>query len=142
MKTHSIFYLMISFLLSTGSFSCSESDTDRAAQSEESTGDNAGLHVHITGEWLRTDGNYTLNVEKFNTDSTVNAFYYNPRPIHIAETRWKVQDDHVFFFIKFDDEGYPGSYYSLGYLPEEDRLYGFYYQAVMNQEFEVIFERK
>lgn len=135
-------YLIIGFLLSTGSFFCSESQTDRATQSEENPGDNSGLHTHITGEWLRTDGNYVLNIEKFKADSTLRAFYLNPKPVHIAETRWKVQDGHVYFFIKFDDEGYPGSYYSLGYLPEEDRLYGFYYQAVMNREFEVIFERK
>ena len=83
-----------------------------------------------------------LRIERFNNDSTINAGYLNPKPIHIAETRRKVIDDTVNFYVIFEDEGYPGSYYSLGYITEEDKLYGFYYQAVINQEFEVVFTRK
>ncbi len=142
MKSAKIYHLLVSFVLMIAVISCSGKQDEKPGQQSEDSNSKQALHVQITGEWLRTDGNYVLNIEKFNADSTLRAFYLNPKPIHIAETRWKVQDDHVFFFIKFDDEGYPGSYYSLGYLPEEDRLYGFYYQAVMNQEFEVIFERK
>ena len=120
--------------------SCSETQ-DKTAEKKETPTDQPGLHAQIIGEWLRPDGNYVLILEKFNPDSTVSARYLNPRPIHIAETRWKTQDGYVYFYIKFDDEGYPGSYYSLGYLPEEDKLYGLYYQATMRQEYEVEFVR-
>jgi len=96
----------------------------------------------VIAQWARTDGDYILDIKKFNTDSTLEAAYYNPQPIHIAETRWKMQEGYVYFYVLFEDEGYPGSYYSLGYFPEEDRLYGVYFQAVQQQQFEVFFERK
>jgi len=94
------------------------------------------------GKWQRSDGNYTIELSNIKTDSTVEATYLNPNPIHIAETRWKVNDGYFYFFIKLDDEGYPGSYYSLGYFPEDDRLYGYYFQAMQGQRYEVVFERQ
>jgi hypothetical protein len=45
-------------------------------------------------------------------------------------------------FIKLQDEGYPGSIYTLYYYAEKDALAGFYYQAAMQQTFEVVFIRK
>jgi hypothetical protein len=93
------------------------------------------------GKWQRTDGGYILEINNIKTDSTLEAAYFNPRPINVAETRWKVQDAYFYFYIKFDDEGYPGSYYSLGYFAQDDHLYGIYYQALQGQEYEVVFER-
>ncbi len=142
MKSLKIFRWCISFSAMIVIISCSGNQQEQSSKIEDKSGNDPGLHLQITGEWLRTDGNYVFNIEKFNADSTLQAVYLNPKPIHIVETRWKLQDGFVYFFIKFEDEGYPGSYYSLGYLPEEDKLYGFYYQAQMNQEFEVVFERK
>ena len=93
------------------------------------------------GKWQRTDGDYIIELSNIKTDSTLEAAYLNPNPIHVSETAWKVNDGYIYFFIKLDDEGYPGSFYSLGYYPEEDRLYGFYYQALQQQQYDVIFER-
>ena len=121
--------------------SCSD-DQHNASAGKDGEKNSPGLHVQVTGEWLRTDGNYILNLNRFNADSTINAVYLNPRSIHIAETRWKVRDTFVYILVKFEDEGYPGSYYSLGYIPEKDILYGLYYQAALDQEFEVVFERR
>jgi len=142
MKTRKLLFGWLCSLLIIASLSCTGNQQEQAEQLKEKSDTDPGLHIQITGEWLRTDGNYVLNIEKFNSDSTLNAIYLNPKPINIAETHWKVQDGYIYFFVKFDDEGYPGSYYSLGYLPEEDKLFGLYYQAAMNQEFEVVFERK
>jgi hypothetical protein len=114
----------------------SKSDTGKVKQENL-----PGITEQVTGKWLRMDGGYVLHIDKFNADSTLNAVYLNPKPIHISENQWKIQDGYLYFFIKFDDEGYPGSYYSLGYYPEEDKLFGIYYQAVMGQKFDVIFER-
>jgi hypothetical protein len=44
-------------------------------------------------------------------------------------------------FIELQDQGYPGSTYTLNYNPAEDSLVGFYYQAVMQQNFDVVFAR-
>lgn len=104
--------------------------------------ENASAGGDILGTWVRTDGGYTLEIEAFFTDSTLLASYFNPNPVNIAETEWKIRNGFVYFYIKFEDEGYPGSYYSLGYYPEKDILAGFYYQAVMKQEFDVVFVRK
>jgi hypothetical protein len=45
-------------------------------------------------------------------------------------------------FIKLQDKGYQGSTYTLYYYAEKDALAGFYYQANMDQTFEVVFLRK
>ena len=94
----------------------------------------------ILGRWKRPDGGYILDIQNFQA-SSFEAAYYNPKSIFISETQWKIQHAYVYLFVKFDDEGYPGSYYSLGYYPDKDLLVGFYHQAVMQQNFEVYFER-
>ena len=96
----------------------------------------------IIGEWSRTDGGYVLHVRSIRPDGSVDAGYFNPKEINIAEanvSEWKGMGK---LFIKLQDEGYPGSTYTLYYYPEKDALAGFYYQAAMNQTFEVVFIRK
>ena len=44
-------------------------------------------------------------------------------------------------FIELRGPGYPGSTYTLTYDPKTDELAGIYYQAVMQQNFEVVFVR-
>lgn len=96
----------------------------------------------VLGKWIRSDGDYTLEINNLKTDSTLDVTYLNPEPINISETQWKTEEGHFYFFVKFDDEGYPGSYYSLGYISEEDKLYGFYFQALQQQQYDVVFDRK
>jgi len=91
---------------------------------------------------MRTDGDYVLDIKGFNSDSTMDVAYLNPNPINISETKWKVHEGYVYFYVLFDDVGYPGSYYSLGYFPEEDKLYGKYFQATQKQQYDIVFERK
>jgi len=38
--------------------------------------------------------------------------------------------------------GYPGSNYTLTYDKDEDRLVGVYYHAVLQQSFDIYFERQ
>jgi len=94
------------------------------------------------GEWSRTDGGYVLHVRNVRSDGLVDAEYLNPKAVNIAEanvSEWKGLNK---LFIKLQDEGYPGSTYTLYYYPEKDALVGFYYQAAMQQTFEVVFTRK
>ena len=96
----------------------------------------------LVGEWTRTDGGYVIRVRGINPDGSVEAGYFNPKEINIAEAKvseWKGMSK---LFIKLQDEGYPGSTYTLYYYAEKDALAGFYYQAAMQQTFEVIFVRK
>ena len=96
----------------------------------------------LVGKWARTDGSYTLRIKDVKQDGTVDAGYFNPKEIHIAEATVSDREGLVKLFIRFQDEGYPGSTYTLYYYAEKDALAGFYYQAVMKQTFEVVFIRE
>ena len=122
--------------------SCTSKDPKPDHKHQQRNSERNILTEPVIDQWLRVDGGYILDLKKFNSDSTLDAAYLNPNPIHISETKWKVQEEYLYFYILFDDEGYPGSYYSLGYFPEDDKLFGIYYQAVQQQQYEVTFERK
>ena len=96
----------------------------------------------IIGEWVRPDGGYVLRVRAIKPDGSVDAGYYNPREINIAEAKVSLWKGLVKLFIKLQDKGYPGSTYKLYYYAEKDALVGFYYQAQLKQTFEVAFTRK
>jgi len=96
----------------------------------------------IIGEWVRLDGGYIVRVRDVNPDGSVDAGYFNPGKINIAEANVSLWKGFVKLFIKLQDRGYPGSTYTLYYYPEKDALAGFYYQATMGQTYEVVFLRK
>lgn len=96
----------------------------------------------IGGEWQRTDGSYLIKVSNVQPDGRATVEYFNPRPIHVVQAAISTQKELLKLFIKFQDKGYEGSTYTLYYYAEKDVLVGFYYQAVMDRTFEVIFVRK
>lgn len=96
----------------------------------------------LTGDWVRSDGNYLLRVQNVDQDGSINVTYFNPNPIHVAEANVSMWKDMKKLFVKLQDKGYPGSTYTLYYFEEKDALAGFYYQATMGQTYEVIFTRK
>ncbi len=100
------------------------------------------ISYDIIGEWQRTDGGYLININDVQPDGQAKVEYFNPSPIHIAQAAISTQKDFLKLFIKFQDKGYEGSTYTLFYYAEKDALVGFYYQAVMDKTFEVIFTRK
>jgi hypothetical protein len=96
----------------------------------------------ILGEWVRTDGDYTIHVLDIKPDGLVYAGYFNPVKINISEAKISEWKGLVKLFVKLQDKGYPGSTYTLYYYPEKDALVGFYYQAEIGKTFEVVFFRK
>ena len=96
----------------------------------------------FVGEWVRPDGGYIIRVRDTKPDGSVDAGYFNPKEINIAEANVSVWKGLSKLFIKLQDEGYPGSTYTLYYYAEKDALAGFYYQASMKQTFEVVFMKK
>ena len=96
----------------------------------------------LTGDWVRSDGNYFLSVQNVDQDGSVNVTYFNPNPIHVAEANVSLWKSMVKLFVKLQDKGYPGSTYTLYYFEEKDALAGFYFQATMEQTYEVVFTRK
>ena len=96
----------------------------------------------IVGEWVRPDGGYIIRIQDIKPDGSVDVGYFNPGKINIAEANVSEWKGLTKLFIKLQDKGYPGSTYTLYYYAEKDALAGFYYQAAINETFEVFFIRK
>jgi|WetSurMetagenome_2_1015567.scaffolds.fasta_scaffold139904_2 hypothetical protein len=96
----------------------------------------------VIGEWVRTDGGYTIKVLSVSPDGKMDAGYFNPSPIHVARAEWMISENRLVIFVELRDVNYPGSNYTLVYLPADDRLLGNYYQAVEQQNFDVEFRRQ
>ena len=96
----------------------------------------------LIGRWLRPDGGYIIEIRGITKDGRMDAAYLNPRSIHVAQADASWKNGKLQVFIELRDTGYPGSTYTLDYNPEQDVLTGIYFQAAMNQAFEVVFVRK
>ena len=96
----------------------------------------------LVGEWVRPDGGYLIRIEKIHPNGSIDAGYFNPGDIHVAEANVSEWKGLAKLFIKLEDKGYPGSTYTLYYYAEKDALAGFYHQASINKTFEVVFIRK
>ena len=99
-------------------------------------------YSELNGEWVRPDGGYILQVRNARTNGSVDAAYFNPGPINVAEANVSIRQGMKTLFVKLQDKGYPGSTYTLYYFEDKDALAGFYFQANMGQTFEVVFVRK
>jgi len=95
----------------------------------------------LVGRWQRTDGGYVIEIRRVATDGTMEAAYFNPRPINVSRAMASEFKGHLKVEVELRDTGYPGSSYTLLYDPDRDALLGFYYQAVQKQNFDVVFVR-
>ena len=95
----------------------------------------------LVGRWQRTDGGYVIEIRRVATDGTMQAAYFNPRPINVSRAMASEFKGHLKVEVELRDTGYPGSSYTLLYDPDKDALLGFYYQAVQRQNFDVVFVR-
>ncbi len=116
--------------------------------SEHSTEKEIGLEAEapdfnkLTGRWMRTDGDYVIEVTSVSTDGMMEAGYFNPQPIHIARSEWVVDNGKLYMMVELQDVNYPGSTYGLQYHMEKDKLSGSYFQAVDKDTYEVEFVRE
>lgn len=94
---------------------------------------------NLIGEWVRPDGGYILVVYSVDPKGKLYAEYLNPKSINIAKAKINKNNE---IFIKFDDENYPGSTYTLEYDYELPFLKGKYYQAMLQKTYDVIFVKK
>jgi len=95
----------------------------------------------LKGRWLRPDGGYVIEIKSVDNSGKLDAGYFNPKPIHVAKAEAKQEGNAMKVFIELQDVNYPGSTYTLVYVPERDVLAGAYYQALQRQTFDVFFER-
>ncbi|MGH7495801.1 MAG: hypothetical protein ACREOO_25875 [bacterium] len=95
----------------------------------------------LKGQWQRPDGGYVIDIMNIEANGKMQAGYYNPRPIHVARAEAADEGATLAVFIELNDVNYPGSTYTLRYDPANDQLHGVYYQAALQQNFEVAFVR-
>jgi hypothetical protein len=95
----------------------------------------------IAGTWTRTDSPYQLVISDIAEDGTMKAAYLNPNPIHVSKANWVDGKEVISLFVELRDENYPGSHYTLTYLPDRNMLVGKYFQAVEGVTYEVAFSR-
>jgi hypothetical protein len=95
----------------------------------------------LKGRWLRPDGGYILQIRTIDAGGKIDAGYFNPRPIHVSRAEATQEGGKMKVFVELRDTGYPGSVYNLTYNPKEDVLMGVYFQAAVQQNFDVFFTR-
>jgi hypothetical protein len=96
----------------------------------------------LRGKWLRPDGGYVVEITNVSDSGTMDASYFNPRRIKVSKAEASRDGATIKVFIELRDVNYPGSTYSLTYNPQSDQLEGIYYQAALQQQFEVFFVRR
>ena len=96
----------------------------------------------LTGKWLRPDGGYVLEIQSVAADGQLAAAYFNPNPIHVAAAKATQQAGTLNIFVELRDTGYPGCTYTLTYDAPTDQLRGDYFQAALQQHFDIVFIRQ
>ena len=95
----------------------------------------------LLGRWVRPDGGYILEVTNVDKEGRVQAGYFNPRPIKVANARAVWEGPQLKVFIELRDTGYPGCTYTLTYNAEKKQLVGDYFQAAMGETYQIFFVR-
>ncbi len=95
----------------------------------------------LVGRWLRSDGNYVLEIRSASADGKVDAAYFNPNPVNVSKAETSSEKGETQLLVELRDRGYDGNYYTLAYDPVTDSLAGIYHQLTMGQQFEVEFIR-
>ncbi|MGB2630242.1 MAG: hypothetical protein WBD17_03295 [Candidatus Omnitrophota bacterium] len=97
---------------------------------------------HLTGRWVRPDGGYILLIREISVNGKIDASYLDPRPVNVSKAEASTKAGKVTVFVELRDHGYPGSFYTLTYDPDTDRLTGVYHHLGIGQDFNVVFVRK
>jgi hypothetical protein len=95
----------------------------------------------LKGKWLRPDGGYVIEIRSVEPGGKMDAAYFNPQPIHVGKAEAAQEGAVTKVFVELRDVNYPGSTYDLAYDAASDQLKGIYYQAALQQRFEVVFVR-
>jgi hypothetical protein len=95
----------------------------------------------VKGRWLRLDGGYVLELRAIDASGAVDAAYLNPQPVSVAKAEVTLEGPTPKVFVELRAPNYPGSTYTLTYDAPRDQLRGVYFQAALQQRFDVEFVR-
>ena len=93
--------------------------------------------IELSGSWLLQDEVPALT----DVAQPIEAVYLNPQPITLARAEATRDGSTLKVFVELRAPGYPGSTYTLTYDPQRDQLAGIYFQAALQQRFDVVFVR-
>ena len=96
----------------------------------------------LIGNWIRPDGGYIISISDINSDGRVQAAYFNPDPINVSQAKIAFKGNKVKLFLELRDAGYPGCTYDLVYDKKDDLLRGIYYQAAIQEKYDIVFLRR
>jgi hypothetical protein len=138
--------LAVMAVLLVGLVSCvgekEEQEEKHSASDVRATAQRPKVDINkLVGRWLRPDGGYIIEIRSIGANGKLDAAYFNPNPINVSMAEASRRGDAVRVFVELKDVGYPGSSYTLTYDPERDLLAGIYFQAALNQTFDVMFVR-
>ena len=95
----------------------------------------------LVGKWERPDGGYIVEIKSVDASGKMEVGYFNPNPINVSRAAAWRDKETTKLVIELRDVNYPGSTYNLTHDPQSDQLYGQYFQAAMQQTFDVTFAR-
>jgi uncharacterized protein (DUF2147 family) len=95
----------------------------------------------LVGKWERPDGGYIVEIKSVDGTGKLDVGYFNPNPINVSRAAaWRDKGTSK-LIIELRDANYPGCIYTLEHNPQSDQLFGQYFQAALQQTFEVVFSR-
>jgi len=123
-------------------FGCGERPEPEANTTVASVEKKVELNAEkLLGRWMRTDGEYTLEVKAIKGDSYLAVAYFNPNPIHCEKGTYAMEGGALKIHVLLNDTGYPKCTYDLEYDDEKKILFGAYFQAAAGQTYHVVFEK-
>lgn len=129
-------------LLGLSSFACMKSDWKNIFSFDSTTSAAPIDFQKLIGKWVRPDGGYVLDIKSINPDGKIEMTYLNPQPINVSKAQVNTKTGKTKLFIELRDKGYPGSYYTLTFDSETNRLVGVYHHLVLNQNFDIYFIKR
>jgi len=95
----------------------------------------------LVGKWERPDGGYIVEIKSVDPSGKLDVAYFNPNPINVSRAAAWRDKGATRVVIELRDVNYPGCTYTLEHNPQADQLFGQYYQAAVQETYEVVFSR-
>jgi len=99
------------------------------------------LFEKLVGRWERTDGDYALELRSVDAEGKFDASYLNPGKINVERAQAVIESGATKVFAVLRDVNYPGCTYKLTYDAKTDQLTGEYFQAAIQETYQVILTR-
>jgi uncharacterized protein (DUF2147 family) len=137
-RSYKYILLMLMLIIT---FACSSCKKDAGTMSSTNSY-SSNEFEKLLGKWQRPDGVYTIDIRSIDPNSgKIDAAYFNPNPINVGHAQLRQESGNLNLFLELRDTGYPGCTYKLTYDRQSDQLKGVYYQAAVQESYDIYFTR-